>query len=195
MEWLYSVGAMIAPRRIGNSGVMRASLLVCLLVVSSCGVERESALRGSCGCIDLDEPWTDEATLKPHVDEGSYLGSVISFQYATTVDHGEVHNDWDLSLTPSTTEPDALTFRVNLATDDRSCIEDLGAVAISSVPANLTRCDDHVPVVLGHVYLVENRDPDQQQFAAFAVTALDGAHSASLRWYRSSQPDRFSFEH
>lgn len=171
--------------------------MLCLLAMaSSCGGHPEPATpRGECSCIGPDEPWTDEVTLVPHTDEGSYLGSVLSFQWATTVDRGQVLNDWDLSLTTDTTSRENLTFRVNLVTDDRSCIEDLGAIAIATVPAAIARCDDNVRVVEGHVYLVENRDEDQHQFAAFAVTRLDGLRSASLRWYRSSQPDRFTFEH
>ena len=179
---------------------MRTPLLLAVLAIAaSCGEEPTAAPaaapKGSCSCIGPEEPWTDEATLTPHLTEQDFLGSVISFQWATTVDHGEVLNDWDLSLTPDTATRDHLTFRVNLVTDDRSCIEDLGPIAIANVPANITRCDDNVLVVEGHVYLVENRDLDQQQFAAFAVTRLDGLRSATLRWYRSSQPDRFTFEH
>ncbi|MDP1828953.1 MAG: hypothetical protein Q8L48_37170 [Archangium sp.] len=179
---------------------MRTPLRMWVLVMAtSCGVEVEATPegevpRGSCGCIAPDEPWTGEALLRAHVDEKTWLGSVISFRYGTTVEDGQVSNDWDLSLTPSTREARELTFRVNLVTDDRSCIEDLGAIAIADVPATLTRCDDFVKAVEGHVYLVENRDQDQQQLAAFAVTTLDRGHSATLRWYRSAQPDRFTFE-
>lgn len=173
--------------------------MLCLLAMaSSCGEEPSAApatSRGSCGCIAPDEPWTDEVTLTPHTTDTNFPGSVVSFQWATTVDHGEVLNDWDLSLTPDTATRDRLTFRVNLVTDDRSCLEDLGALSIANVPARLSRCDDNVLVVEGHVYLVENRDVDQQQYAAFAVTKLDGVRSASLRWYRSPLPDRFTFEH
>jgi hypothetical protein len=178
---------------------MRTPLLLTVLALAtSCGEEPASpppAPKGSCSCIAPEEPWTDEATLTPYTTDQNFLGSVISFQWATTVDHGEVLNDWDLSLTPDTATRDNHTFRVNLVTDDRSCIEDLGPIAIANVPATISHCDDNVRVVEGHVYLVENRDVDQQQFAAFAVTKLDGVRSATLRWYRSSQPDRFTFEH
>lgn len=167
-------------------------------MISSCGEGRDSEelprLKGSCECIAPDQPWTAEALLTPHVDEETYLGSVVSFRWATTVDRGEVRNDWDLSLERSTTSVEELAFRVNLVTDDRSCIEDLGAIPPAQVPERLSRCDDHVKVVEGHVYLVENRDSDQQQLSVFVVTKLEGVRSASLRWFRSPQPERFTFE-
>ncbi|MFZ5446646.1 MAG: hypothetical protein ACOZQL_42050 [Myxococcota bacterium] len=153
-----------------------------------------TGMKGSCGCVPVDEPWTDEATLTPHTIDTDFYDSVISFRYATTVDHGEVNNDWDLSLIPDRLSPDHLAFRVNLVTDDRSCIEDLGVIPIASVPATVSRCDDFVRALEGHVYLVKNVDTDQQQYAAFAVTKRDGVRSATLRWFRSSKPDVFSFE-
>lgn len=167
-----------------------------MVLSSSCGEGWEPRapleLKGSCNCLAPDAPWTDEVQLTPHVDEQTYLGSVVSFRWATTVDHGEVGNDWDLSR--STTSRDELAFRVNLVTDDRSCIQDLGAIPLSAVPEQRSRCDDHVKVVEGHVYLVENRDEDQQQLAVFAVTKLEGVRSVSLRWFRSPLADRFTFE-
>jgi hypothetical protein len=177
---------------------MRTSILLCVAaVVFSCGEERAPTelKKGSCNCIAPDQPWTDEAFLKPHVSEDTYLGSVVSFRWATTIDHGEVLNDWDLSLTSSTVSREELMFRVNLVTDDVSCIEDLGAIPLSQVPEHLSRCDDNVKVVEGHTYLVENRDSDEQQLAVFTVTKLDGVRSATLRWFRSPEADRFTFEH
>lgn len=186
----------------GTSAAMRPLFFAVALSALGCtGLDVDveahfdpSAMKGSCGCVPVSEPWTDEATLTPHTSESDYLASVISFQWATTVDHGEVNNDWDLSLTTDRTSHDHLAFRVNLVTDDASCLEDLGAIPIATVPAQVTKCGDELRVVEGHVYLVKNVDRDQQQYAAFAVTKLDGLHSATIRWFRSAQPDAFSFE-
>lgn len=145
-----------------------------------------------CGCsADAVVPSTGEVTLRPHVDDDTYLRSVVSFELAST-DLEKTNNDWDVSLEPSTTVRDAFAFRVNTVTNDRSCIEDLGQIAIADVPpTESSACADFLTVVEGHVYLVRTHDNDTQQYAAFGVTTLDADGAATLRWFRSPDPDSF----
>lgn len=145
-----------------------------------------------CGCsADAVVPATGEVTLRPHVDDGTYLGSVISFEWAST-DEAKTNNDWDVSLEPSTTVRDGFAFRVNTVTDDESCIEDLGPIQIADVPARESAaCTDFPAVVEGHVYLVHTKDTDSRQYAAFGVKTLAADGAATLRWFRSPDPDSF----
>jgi len=175
---------------------MRTILLVAVVAVTGCG--RFSAQRsapddgGTCTCsADRAIPSTGEATLSPHTDDQNYLGSVVSFEWATTTDSEEVRNDWDLSLEPSTQETGALAFRVNTVTDDRSCIEDEGQIEFVKVPAQISKCGDFLPVVEGHVYLVHTVDSDTDLYAAFGVIHAD-ANGVTMRWFRSAAADRFA---
>lgn len=174
---------------------MRTILLVAVVAVTGCDrlvAQPGPADGGACGCsAERAIPSTGEATLKPHTNDQTYLGSVVSFEWATTVDSEQVRNDWDLSLEPSTQEAGAEVFRVDTVTDDRSCIEDEGQIEIVKVPALISRCGDFVPVVESHVYLVHTVDTDTDQYAAFGVTHADAA-SVTLRWFRSAAPGEFA---
>lgn len=145
-----------------------------------------------CGCAaDAAVPSTGEVTLRPHVDDGTYLRSVVSFEWAST-DVEKTNNDWDVSLEPSTTAPGGFAFRVNTVTDDESCIEDLGPIQIADVPARESAaCGDFPAVVEGHVYLVHTNDTDSRQYAAFGVKTLAADGAVTLRWFRSPDPDSF----
>jgi hypothetical protein len=188
---------MIVSPAPGIEAVMRTTLLTLgAVTLSACCVgpddwgppEPPSA---PCGCsADLAIPATGEVTLKPYVSDDAYLGSVVSFEWAST-DVAVTNNDWDVSLTPSTRGL-GTTFRVNTVTDDESCLEDLGAIAIADVPAQVTAaCGDFVDVVEGHVYLVRTVDSDTRQYAAFGVIAHVPGHEATLRWFRSPEQDAF----
>lgn len=173
---------------------MRTILLVAVVALVGCGrfpVPRTAADGGACGCgAERAIPSTGEATLAPHTNDQNYLGSVVSFEWATTTDSGQVRNDWDLSLEPSTSQPGALVFRVDTVTDDRSCIEDEGQIEIVKVPAQVKGCGDLVPVVEGHVYLVHTVDSDTDQYAAFGVIRAE-ATGVTLRWFRSAVEGSF----
>lgn len=170
---------------------MRSLLLVVALVVSGCGAHPgrfpERADAGPCGCAaDRALPSTGEATLHRHTQLENYLQAVVSFEWATQEDSGQVNNDWDMELTGDS------KFRVNTVTDDRSCIEDLGAIQIVDVPEREPRCDDFLPVAQDHVYLVRTRDSNTaSQFAAFGVTSIQSDGTVTIRWFRSPDPERF----
>lgn len=145
-----------------------------------------------CACgPETPPPWMGDVMLTPHTDETDFLASTASFGDARLA---QERNDWDLSLTTSTTSRDELAFRVNLVTDDRSCLEDLGPIALADVPARLPTCGDHLTVQEGHLYLVLNVDEDQRQLAVVSVTKLDGTRSATVRWFRSKDPQSFSLD-
>ncbi|HEY3450633.1 MAG TPA: hypothetical protein VGK67_30030, partial [Myxococcales bacterium] len=148
-------------------------------------------------CFVTAPPYAGIATLRPHTSDADYLGSVVSFKHATTVDDGEVNNDWDLSL-----DSVDLRFRVNTVTDDTSWIVDLGPISLEDVPETVDPNDfpvgidgthDFVPAALEHVYLVRNQDPDTEQFAAFRVVGLERGASVTLQWFRSKEAERFVF--
>ncbi len=148
-------------------------------------------------CFVVEPPYSGVATLHPHTTDADYLDSVVSFKHATTVDQGEVNNDWDLSL-----EGVDLLFRVNTVTDDRSWIVDLGPISIEDVPETVVLDDypvgregthDFVPAALEHVYLVHNLDSSTDQYAAFRVVALESGESVTLQWFRSKESGRFVF--
>lgn len=176
---------------------MRTTLLTLgALCASACGLGpddwKDWEPPPPCGCrADPVVPATGEVTLRPHVDDGTYLGSVISFEWAST-DVEKANNDWDVSLEPSTKVRGAFAFRANTVTDDESCIEDLGPIALADVPAReSSACGDFPAVVEGHVYLVHTKDTDSRQYAAFGVKALAADGAATLRWFRSPDPDSF----
>jgi len=178
-----------------------ATLASFAVSVSACGgaeAEFEAHFRVTpsaqkdCACgPETTAPWLGDVTLTPHTDEGSFLASATSFGDLALA---KERNDWDLSLTPSTTSRDELTFRVNLVTDDRSCLEDLGLIALADVPQRAPTCGDDLTVKEGHLYLVLNVDEDQRQLAVVSVTKLDGTRSATVRWFRSKSADAFSLD-
>ncbi|MEW5742386.1 MAG: hypothetical protein AB1938_25945 [Myxococcota bacterium] len=143
-----------------------------------------------CGCTPgAVVPATGEVTLRPHVDEDTYLRSVVSFQYAVGGEGVDItNNDWDVSLAGND------VFRVNTVTDDSSCIQDLGAIAIADAPEQLTECHDFLQVVEGHVYLVRTEDEDTRQHAVFGVIHHAAGRETTLRWFRSPDPDAFILE-
>jgi hypothetical protein len=178
-----------------------ALLAVVAVSLSACGgseAEFEAHFRVTpsapkdCGCgPETTGPWLGDVTLTPHTDEATFLASTTRFGDLALA---KERNDWDLSLTPSTTSPDELTFRVNLVTDDRSCLEDLGPIALTDVPQRAPTCGDHLTVHEGHLYLVLNVDDDQRQLTVVSVTKLDGTRSATVRWFRSKNAEVFSLD-
>ena len=130
-----------------------------------------------------------------------YEAATISFRYATVEEDGQVNNNWDL-LFGNDQEPDRDLFTVNMVTDDRSFIVDLGElpsicdvpseVDLRSQPTGVFGDHDDIPVVLDHMYLIQNRDSAGNQLALVQVLGHATNRAVTLRWYRSPSSDRFA---
>jgi hypothetical protein len=148
---------------------------------------------GGEGCLS-GVPTHGEATLQARTTYEDYEAATLSFTWATVADDERVLNDWDL-LYGNDRHEDRDLFHVNMVTDDRSCIVDLGPVSFADVPETVdaTECalPDGVEVALGHAYLVHTRDSNTQQWAVFRVVAHQVNQSVAVRWVRSPDPLRF----
>ena len=79
-------------------------------------------------------PRCGTATLKARTTFDDYEAATISFRHATVAEDGQVNNDWDL-LFGNDQDSDRDQFTVNMVTDDRSFIVDLGQLpSICDVP-------------------------------------------------------------
>ena len=145
-------------------------------------------------------PRCGTATLKARTTFDDYEAATISFRHATVAEDGQVNNDWDL-LFGNDQDSDRDQFTVNMVTDDRSFIVDLGqlpsicdvpaTVDLASFPRGACGAHDDIPVVLDHLYLIRNRDSDQSQYAVIQVLAHVRNRAVTIRWYRSPDSDRF----
>lgn len=146
-------------------------------------------------------PRCGTATLKARTTFDDYEAATISFRYATVQEDGKVNNDWDL-LFGNDKEDDRDLFAVNMVTDDRSFIVDLGPLSsICDVPASVQLDDfptgafgdhDYIPVALDHLYLIRNEDSDEKQYAVIQVLGHVKNRAVTIRWYRSATADRFT---
>ncbi|MFH2006751.1 MAG: hypothetical protein ABI333_09215 [bacterium] len=127
-----------------------------------------------------------------------YQGATLSIEHAVVADEGEVRNDWDL-LFGNDQDPELDLFTVNMVTDDRSFIVDLGIVDLRELPETVDPDDfptgvfgehDDLPVHVGHVYVIRTVDSDTVQYAVVKVLAHELNHSVQLDWYRSWEPNR-----
>jgi len=179
-----------------------ATLMMLALVAAACGDEDcpecfaapPTCTSGSC------VPSCGQATLKARTTFDDYEAATISFKHATVVDNGQVNNDWDL-LFGNDRDPARDLFTVNMVVDDRSFIVDLGpGVSICDVPSTLDPdpyptgmfgAHDNLDVHLGHLYLIRNVDSSTRQLALIEVVGHEINRTATIRWYRSPEPDRF----
>ena len=187
--------------------------VVALLSLVACGRPPEvpeAWPRPDCQCV-VKAPWYGTAELSARVAPGftetgapgdDWAHATFSFEHATGTNDEAVRNDWDL-LFGNDREADEDLFTVNMVTDDVSAIVDLGSATLAAIPAPLTLDDyprgvrgrhDEVPVVLEHLYVVQTRDSDTEQVAAFFVTAHQPNRSVTIRWLRSSAPDHFALD-
>jgi len=185
---------------------VQALALTGALALAGCNstVVTGDTLRAGDGGYELI-PRSGEATLQARTLKGdagdNFENAVISFKYATTTEDSEVANNWDL-LFGNDVDSGSDIFSVNMVTDDRSWIVDLGTIPIEAVPATLDPAaypagvrgkHDDVPVVQDHVYYVRNLDTDTEQVAVFRVGAYTTDTSVIIQWFRSTAEDSFVF--
>lgn len=151
-----------------------------------------------CGDDPCSVPLRGEATLTARTTFDDYQGATLSMEHGVVLDDGRVKNDWDL-LFGNDQDPAADYFTVNMVTDDRSFLVDLGNVPLDQVPETIDPADyatglrgehDDLPVHVGHVYVIRTVDSDTVQHAVVKVVSHSLNTSVLLRWYRSSEPSR-----
>ncbi|MFT7678269.1 MAG: RNA polymerase sigma-70 factor (ECF subfamily) [Planctomycetota bacterium] len=109
-----------------------------------------------------------------------YEQATFSFEHGLRDDSfSRASNDWDLQL-------DGGKFRVNMVTDDRSRIYELGPGSLDGLtPKSLGEGAFGVEAAVrgGDCYLVWTRDNNTDQLAAFEVVELEPGKRALLEWY------------
>ena len=125
----------------------------------------------------------------------TYVDAAFSFEHGV---NGEgalplTLNDWDVLFG---NRPDLDTFSVTMVVDDRSRIQDMGAlnwgdtfqvpvITAHPVPAN----EPDVTAVVGHMYVVHTRDTGTDLYALFRVEALDPGKSVTITWKSVQSPE------
>lgn len=131
-----------------------------------------------------------EVTLTDY-DGDNYPSSSFNFEFGTQ-DPEITYNEYDLLY-------EGNTFYVNLVTDDRSYIVDLGDVPLVEVPETVDPSEyplgmygehDHIDAVIDHTYFVRSVDGSGRHVAAFRVTGLEPGVRATISWLASTDPDR-----
>jgi hypothetical protein len=125
----------------------------------------------------------------------NYVDATFSFEHGINGDGAVVftRNDWDLLFGNS---PSFDSFIVTMVGDDRSRIQDLGALNWSDafqvpvltphpVPIN----DPGVSVVVGHMYVVHTKDSDSDLYYLFRVEALNPLKSVTISWKSVPSPE------
>ncbi len=152
----------------------------------------------SCEAQPCSVPERGTSTLTARTTYDDYQGATLSIEHGVVMDDGQVKNDWDL-LFGNDREQARDYFTVNMATDDRSFIVDLGDISLEQVPETVNPADyalglrgehDELTVHRGHVYVIRTVDTDTVQYAAVRVLAHELNRSVTLRWYRSSETAR-----
>jgi len=199
-----------------------AAVSSALSVLSACGHapggDRDEPR--DCEClIGADVPSAGTVTLRaralgPDTDE-TYWKAAVSFEHGgASGSIGQTNNDWDLLFGNNKGREPVDLFQVNMVTDDRSFIVDLGELPLRDAPATIdpstvppqtqvnlgdvdrddVRQRDYAPVVEGHVYWVRTADDDSRLITLVGVQRHVPGSSVTLAWFRSRVPDRFVFD-
>lgn len=151
-----------------------------------------------CGGDPCVVPLRGTATLAARTTFDDYQGATLSIEHGVVLDDGRVKNDWDL-LFGNDQDAGADYFTVNMVTDDRSFLVDLGNIPLDEVDETIDPADyaaglrgehDELQVHVGHVYVLRTVDSDTVQYAAVKVLSHTLNASVTLRWYRSPEPNR-----
>ena len=100
-----------------------------------------------------------EVELVSRYTGGTYVSATYSFWHSTRDRVDVVNNDWEILFEGREDFEDF--FRVNIATDDRSHIVDLGescGQAFERAIENRGGGSETAPVVVGHCYVTYNQD-------------------------------------
>lgn len=125
----------------------------------------------------------------------NYVDAAFSFEHGM---NGEgalrlTRNDWDILFGNS---PDLDTFAVTMVVDDRSRIQDMGALdwgdafqvpVIRAHPVPTREPD--VKAVVGHMYVVHTKDTETDLYALLRVEALEPGKSVTISWKSVQSPE------
>jgi len=127
--------------------------------------------------------------------QDNYVDAAFSFEF---VMNGVgtlpmTRNDFDILFGNS---PSLDTFQVTMVVDDRSRIQDLGALnwgdsfQVPEVPAYpVPTRDPDVNVIVGHMYVVHTKDTETDLYALFRVEALVPRTSVTISWKSVRSPE------
>jgi len=124
----------------------------------------------------------------------NYVNACFSFEFGMNGADALslTRNDWDVQFG---NDPNRDAFSVTMVTDDRSRIQDMGALNWSDafqvpvipaypVPTN----EPQVNAVVGHMYVVHTADTSTDLYFLFRVEALEPKKSASISWKAVQRP-------
>lgn len=127
--------------------------------------------------------------------QDNFVDSVFSFEHG--VNGAEAvpltRNDWDIQFGNN---PSLDAFTVTMVVDDRSRIQDMGALnwgdafqvpVISAHPVPTT--EPPVNAVVGHMYVVHTKDSNTDLYALFRVEALEPGKSVTISWKSVQSPE------
>ena len=124
----------------------------------------------------------------------TYVDAAFSFELGMNGEDAMslTRNDWDILFGNS---PDIDTFTVSLVGDDRSRIQDLGALNWGDAfqvpvltPHPMPAIEPDVTAVVGHIYVVHNKDTETDLYTLFRVEALDPKNSVTISWKNVQAP-------
>jgi hypothetical protein len=128
-------------------------------------------------------------------DKDNYARAAFSFSYGANGEAAQrlTRNNWDLLFGNSPT-PDA--FDVTMVTDDCSRIKDLGQLSwndkfdVPVLPAYpRPTSEPSMKAVVGHMYLVHNKDRDTDHYALFRVEKLVPGEKVTISWKLLTRPE------
>lgn len=127
--------------------------------------------------------------------QDNFVDAVFSFEHG--VNGAEAvpltRNDWDLQFGNN---PNVDTFNVTMVVDDRSRIQDMGALnwgdafqvpVMSAHPVPTT--EPPVNAVVGHMYVVHTKDSNTDLYALFRVEVLEPGKSVTISWKSVQSPE------
>jgi len=117
--------------------------------------------------------------------KGDYVRATYSFWHGTRDDVKLTRNNWDLQIAEDSRGRSSL--RVNMVTDDRSGIVDLGEQDLAKVSTSTRslakhRLGDNLPVVKGHAYLIHTKDTDTNFWTLIKIVDVRPDRSVQLIW-------------
>ena len=125
----------------------------------------------------------------------NYVDATFSFEFGRNGKETLLvnRNDWDILFGNS---PDHDDFQVSMVGDDRSRMQDMGALNWSDsfqvpvLPAYpLPTIDPSVPAVVGHMYVVHTKDTETDLYFLFRVEAIESKKSVTISWKSVRSPE------
>ena len=145
--------------------------------------------------VQSEPRWVTLAARRITNGQDNYQDAAFSFEFGMN-GVGTLpmtRNDFDILFGNS---PSLDTFQVTMVVDDRSRIQDLGALnwgdsfQVPEVPAYpVPTRDPDVNVIVGHMYVVHTKDTETDLYALFRVEALVPRTSVTISWKSVRSPE------